>query len=650
MCGITGCFSLRKDCRIVENGILDDMMKEIRHRGPDESGKFIDHNIALGHQRLSIIDLSSGQQPLCNEDGTIQVIFNGEIYNYIELREMLINKGHSFKTKSDTEVIPHLYEEFGKDFPNHMNGNFSIALWDSNREKLFLLRDRVGIRPLFYAHKDGYLIFGSEMKSIFKFPGISGELDPVGLEQIFTIWSNIPPQTPFKDIKELAPGSIMECSSDGETTEKYWRYNFPDKDDYDIKSSEFYKQKVKEELHKAVELRLRSDVPVASYLSGGIDSSVVAALVKKHHNNNLITFSVAFKDNDFDESSYQKEMVDYLGTDHRMVYADYNSIGAKFSDVVRYAERPTIRTAPSPLLILSGLVRENGIKVVLTGEGADEVFGGYNIFREDKVRRFWARQPDSKIRPNLLAKLYPYVARSNNAFWQGFFKKGLTDVDDPYYSHRIRWNNTSWLLRYFADDFSNKFDAQKNVYGPLEDYLDKDMGRWHPFCKAQYLEMSLFMSGYLLNTQGDRMMMGNSVEGRFPFLDHNVIEFASTIPPEFKCKILEEKYLIKNSFTDYVPDRIAKRPKQPYRAPIAKCFLSKDVDNLSASMLEEKTVEDFGIFKKQGVDLLKKKFDKDDGASLSEKDNMAVAAIISTQLLNHYFGKKKGEKINVKRV
>ncbi len=640
MCGITGCFSTRNDCRSLRNGVLQEMMDSIHHRGPDEDGQYFDQKIALGHKRLSIIDLSGGQQPLSNEDGSIQIVFNGEIYNYIELREMLINKGHSFKTKSDTEVIPHLYEEYGLDFPSHMNGNFSIALWDSNKEKLILLRDRVGIRPLFYAKVNGNLVFSSEMKSLFKFPGISSDLDPAGLEQVFTIWANIPPQTPFKDIKELAPGTLMVCDSEGEKSTKYWSFKFPNKNDYEVKDKKFYIERVREELHKAVELRLRSDVPVASYLSGGIDSSIVAALVKKHHNNNLITFSVAFKDKNFDESSYQKTMVDYLGTDHRMVYADYESIGRKFSDVVRFAERPTIRTAPAPLLILSELVRENGIKVVLTGEGADEVFGGYNIFREDKVRRFWARQPDSAIRPMLLAKLYPYVARSNNAFWQGFFKKGLTDIDDPYYSHRIRWNNTSWLLRYFTDEYSSGFNPEKNVFGPLEDYLDKDMMKWDPFCRAQYLEMSIFMSGYLLNTQGDRMMMGNSVEGRFPFLDHNVIELASTIPPEFKCRLLEEKFLIKNSFTDYVPEEIAKRPKQPYRAPIAKCFLSKETNNISSQMLDDEKINDYGIFRKQGVDLLKKKFDKDAGESLSEKDNMAVAAIISTQLLKHHFGNK----------
>lgn len=640
MCGVTGCYSAHKDCRSLKDGTLARMMNAIHHRGPDQAGSYYDKEVALGHLRLSIIDLSGGAQPLGNEDNSVQVIFNGEIYNYIELREKLITKGHRFRTKSDTEVIPHLYEEYGIDFPTHMAGNFSIALWDSNCKKLFLLRDRVGIRPLFYTECGGYTIFASEMKSLFAFPGVSAELDPAGLEQIFTIWANIPPYTPFKGIKELPPGSMMEISESGRIIRQYWKHSFPGEREYEYKSFEYYKERTREELHKAVELRLRSDVPVASYLSGGIDSSIVAALVKKHHNNNLITFSVVFKDAEFDESSYQKTMVDYLGTDHKMVYADYDSIAESFGDVVRFAERPTIRTAPAPLLILSKLVRDNGIKVVLTGEGADEVFGGYNIFREDKIRRFWARQPNSVIRPRLLEKLYPYVAHGSNAFWQAFFKKGLAETNDPYYSHRIRWGNTVSLLRYFNNDIAREFNAEKNVFGPLQNYLDPQMMRWHPFCRAQYLEMSIFMSGYLLNTQGDRMLMGNSVEGRFPFLDHNLMEFAATIPPSFKCRVLEEKYLLKRSFTDYVPESIAKRPKHPYRAPIAKCFLSPNAQSLSARMLDKETVERNGIFNYAGIDILKKKFEKNGGSVFSEKDNMAIAGIISTQLLKHHFVKE----------
>jgi asparagine synthase (glutamine-hydrolysing) len=296
-----------------------------------------------------------------------------------------------------------------------------------------------------------------------------------------------------------------------------------------------------------------------------------------------------------------------------------------------------MRTAPAPLLRLSGLVRDNGIKVVLTGEGADEIFGGYNIFREDKVRRFWARQPDSTWRPSLLSRLYGYIGRDpkTEAFWRLFFRKDLENTSDPYYSHRRRWDNASQIKRAFAPDFRAQMQDEDTMVGELEAYLDPGREHWHPMCRAQYLEMTMFMSCYLLNTQGDRMLMGNSVEGRVPFLDHRLIELAARIPPKLKLRVLEEKYILKQAFADIVPKTITARPKQPYRAPISSSFAGGQ-DSLVHQLLGREALERSGFANASAVEKLLVK-GATIGTAPSERDEMALATIASLQLLQHLF-------------
>jgi asparagine synthase (glutamine-hydrolysing) len=296
-----------------------------------------------------------------------------------------------------------------------------------------------------------------------------------------------------------------------------------------------------------------------------------------------------------------------------------------------------IRTAPAPLYLLSGLVRNNNIKVVLTGEGSDEILGGYDIFKEDKVRRFWAKNPDSQWRAKLLSSLYPDVTRNPRAerFWQFFFKKGLTETDNTYYSHKIRWDNTSQIKNFFSDQYKESFSNDR-LFQELDACIDPDIKRWHPLCRAQYLEASLFMSGYLLSSQGDRMMMGHSVEGRFPFLDHNVIEFASTIPPKYKIKVLNEKYILKKAYEDILPTSIVNRYKQPYRAPISNCFHNRN--NTASQMLSKPAIKETGFFNIEIIKSLMKKMDE--GKNISERDDMSLIGIISLQLLYHHFIEK----------
>jgi asparagine synthase (glutamine-hydrolysing) len=636
VCGIAGI--LHQERRATDKDALRRMTRALTHRGPDEEGYHEEPGIGLGHRRLSIIDLSTGQQPLCNEDGSIWVTFNGEIFNYVELREDLELRGHQFKTRSDTETLVHLYEEKGLDLVDHLNGQFAFAIWDRNRRRLVLARDRVGIRPLFYSTLgDGTVLFGSEMKALLAHGAIRAEIDPVAVGQVASLWVTVPPRTSFKNIQELGPGRILVFEEGRRSERRYWQHRFPKEHEYEERSFEYWSGEVRQLMQDAVRLQLRSDVPVATYLSGGLDSSIISALVKRYHINDLVTFSVSFSDGAFDEREFQQQMVRHLETDHRVIEVGSDDIGSAFSDVVWYAERPMMRTAPGPLLRLAGLVREKGIKVVLTGEGADEIFGGYNIFREDKVRRFWARNPESRWRSLLLSRLYGYIKRDlkAEAFWRLFFRPGLENLDDRYYSHRIRWNNSAQMKRLFAPDYRAQFQNQEALMAEVDAYLDPSWADWHPMCRAQYLEMTLFMSCYLLNSQGDRMMMAHSVEGRVPFLDHRLIELAAAIPPKFKMRSLEEKFVLKRTFADLIPPSIANRPKKPFRAPIANCFMPGQ-KNLGAELLTKEELNKTGF---ANADAFGKLIEKAAAAGgvLSERDEMVVATMASLQLLNHHF-------------
>ena len=637
MCGIAGIFHTNSG-RAADLGVLTAMVDRLRHRGPDERGYHVDGSIGLGQCRLSIIDLEGGRQPVFNENRSVAVILNGEIFNYLELRDMLEARGHRFYTKSDTEVLVHCYEEFGLDFLGVLNGQFALALWDEKERRLVLARDRLGIRPLFYAPlRGGGLVFASEVKALLSHPQVQARIDPAGVEQVFTTWVTVPPRTVFEGIFELPPASLMVATPEKTVTKRYWQLHFPRCDELEERPLEYYCRRLEELLDSAVALRLRADVPVASYLSGGIDSSIISTIAKQKYNSGLKTFSVVFSDPHYDERTYQYEMVKHLGTRHVSVDVDIEKIGASFADVVYYAEKPLVRTAPAPLFLLSDLVRRNNIKVVLTGEGADEFFGGYNIFKEDKIRRFWAESPKSRIRPLLLLSLYPYIDKDprTGAFWQMFFKKGLSETEDMFYSHRIRWQNTSSTHLYFSDQFRSSFSKER-VMGEIEGFVDHEIKNWHPLCRAQYLEAMLFMSGYLLSSQGDRMMMGHSVEGRFPFLDHRVVEFSTTIPPKYKMRVLNEKYILKQAFRHMIPHSVLNREKQPYRAPVSQCFRNREC--LGAQVLTAEAVSKAGYFDPLRVKSL---MDKVSVPRLnpSARDDMALVGIASLQLLHHHFVK-----------
>jgi len=639
MCGIAGGTKFYSS-KSIDIRILGNMLESIRYRGPDECGIYNAQNVMLGNVRLSIIDIQSGQQPLCNASGDIWIAYNGEVFNYIELREELIKKGYSFKTQSDTEVIVLLYEEYGVDFFNKLNGQFAISIWDKRREELILARDRMGIRPLFYTKQNNELFFASEIKAFLQHPDLHLKISARALSQIFTFWTTVSSDTAFENVYQLPPGSYMICSKDKFEIKNYWKLDFAKENQYlDINFNEAVEQ-FNEILKDAVKIRLRADVPVAAYLSGGLDSTVTTSLIREVVPDMLQTFSIGFEEREYDESHYQNLASNYFKTNHTSFKIKNEEIAENFPRVVWHSEMPLLRTSPVPMFALSKKVHEKNIKVVITGEGADELLGGYNIFKEAKIRHFWAKEPKSNLRPLLLKKLYPYIPQIQNANAQTlrfFFGYKLSETASPVYSHLLRWNNGNHIKKYFSKELKEEI----NGYYPVDDLINKLNDKFVDYDylgKAQWLEMNIFMSGYLLSSQGDRMGMANSIEGRYPFLDHRLIEFCAKLNPEYKLKGLDEKFLLKKMAEDRIPKEILKRSKQAYRAPIQNSFLSEQADYVK-EIFDERNLKNSGLFNEQ---LSKKLLDKfTEGKNISEVDNMALTAIISSSLLQNMFEKRE---------
>jgi len=631
MCGISGLLKL--DGGRADPNLLGRMIATLQHRGPDASGVHASGIVGLAHARLSIIDLHSGAQPMSSADGRLWITFNGEIFNYIELREELISKGHSFVTRSDTEVILNAYREYGEDCVNHFNGQWAFAIWDTTEQTLFLSRDRSGVRPLFYTQTRESFVFASEIKALFACPEVPREIDPYGMDQIFTFWAPIPPRTTFKNIFQLPPAHSLTVKGSDVRVHQYWSISYK----RDGNSCNGNEPRIAEELlhllQDATRIRLRSDVPVGAYLSGGIDSTLTTALVRRLAGDRLRSFSIAFEDAEFDESSYQQEASSFLGTQHSKVSCSHVDIAQVFPQVIRHTEQPILRTAPVPMFLLSQLVHESGFKVVLTGEGADEVLGGYDIFKEAKIRRFWASNLESKWRPLLLKRLYPYLQdfqRQSAANLKHFFRVTPEDLASPLFSHLPRWELTARLKLLFSADFRaeiGKYDA----LGEVEDALPPEFSSWSHFAQAEHLEAKYFLPGYLLSSQGDRMAMAHSVEGRYPFLDYRVVEFAAKLPVHLKMKVLNEKYLLKLACQGLIPGSILARRKQPYRAPDGRCFFGASAPSYVPELLSPCAIKKNGIFDAQAVSGLVNKFRA--GKASSVKDDMALVGVLSTQLL-----------------
>ncbi len=644
MCGIGGIVALSAAAAGPTREELVSMAFALRHRGPDQTGVLCDGPAGLAHTRLSIIDLGGGRQPMLDASGRFSLSYNGEIFNYVELREELRACGRVFATESDTEVVLQAWLEWGEAALERFDGQFAFALWDSAEQKLVLARDRLGVRPVYVCEHRGRVYFASEVKAIFAAdPSIPRALDVHGLDETFTFWTVLAPRSVFAGVQELPPGCVRTYDvRGGRTHEHAWfELSFARGEDRAFRGTiEDATEAVRDVLERAVRLRmLRADVPVGAYLSGGLDSGVIAALAARAAPR-FATFSLRFDDAEYDEGGYQALVARELGTDHHEVHVRREDIAEAFADVVEHAERPLLRTAPAPLFLLARRVREAGMKVVVTGEGADEIFAGYDLFREGKVRRFWAKHPASAARPRLLERLYPYLARSpvaQEAMARRFFGRELERAREPGFAHGTRWHTTSAVKRLFSADVRAAL-ATADAHRAFVGSLPRALASWTPLAQDQWIEIKTLLSGYLLSSQGDRMAMAHSVEGRFPFLGRDVVELASRLPDEFKLRVLDEKHVLKRVARGLVPEPIIARKKQPYRAPDALAFVTGKGRALAEDLLAPSAVARAGVLDPSAVErLLGKCIAQAGSGQLSNADNMALVGAISTQILHERF-------------
>jgi asparagine synthase (glutamine-hydrolysing) len=632
MCGICGIVTPDGPADL---DLLRRMTARLHHRGPDGHGYVRDHHAALGHTRLSIIDVAGGAQPMGSDDGSLWLTFNGEIFNYIEVREQLRGLGHRFRTESDTEVVLRAWQQWGRGCFSRFNGQWALALWDRRERRLVLSRDRLGIRPLYYTRTRDAFLFASEVKALFADPAVERGFDPAGLEQTFTYWSPIAPRTAFRGVGQLPPGHVAVLDARGFSSEPYWSMAFPERGREQRQDLEENTAALRERVIEATRLRfLRSDVPVGAYLSGGIDSAVTAAVITRYTDSPVDTYSLRFSDPEYDEGPYQKEMAATLGSRHRDVVISPADIGAVFPQVVAHTETPILRAAPAPLFLLARLVAESGHKVVVTGEGADEMLAGYDLFREARVRQFWARDPASAGRYRAAGLLYPWMARSPGAapaFARSFFGRNL-DPADPALSHRPRWDSTAVLQRLLTAELRESIAQADGL--DLVASMPPGSEAWDPLSRAQWLEATTLLPGYILSSQGDRMAMAHGVEGRFPFLDRDVVQLANALPPWQKLFGLDEKHILKRAFADLVPEAILNRPKQPYRAPDAASFFADTRQDWFDHVTSPDAVRAAGVFDPALVAGLVAKCTRTGGERMSNTDNMRILAVVSTQLLH----------------
>ena len=633
MCGIAGL--IKTDGVVADRQLLARMLAVIAHRGPDGSGIWSDGQAALGHVRLSIIDPVGGGQPMCNEDGTLWITFNGEIFNYVELMATLESRGHQFRTRCDTEVILHAFEEYGPRCVEQFNGQWSFVIWDTRQRTVFASRDRLGVRPFFFTRTDQEFLFASEVKALLQSPRVRPSLDLTSLDQLFTFWTPLAGRTMFTGIDELAPGHNLFFEAGRVLITRYWHPDYPTTEMAPAQGQ--HVEDLQARLVDAVRLRLRSDVPVGAYLSGGLDSSLTSALIRQFTDASLTTFSVTFDDPEFDESHFQQEVSRYIGTQHRAIACGGEEIGRVFPDVGWHTEKPLLRTAPAPLYLLAQHVKNSGHKVVITGEGADEMLGGYDLFKEAKVRRFWARQPESTARPRLLDRLYPYLPglqAQSSQYRQAFFKARPQDLLSPFFSHLPRWEMTAQIKRFYSKQTRDSLQG----YSAADEFasrLPRNFAKWAPLSQAQYLETVCLLPGYILSSQGDRMSMAHGVEGRFPFLDVRVVELAAQLPPRLKLQGLNEKHILKQVAQGFVPESVRQRSKQPYRAPDACSFFGTAAKRFEfgyvRDLLSPDRINRDGVFHAPAVEKLVAKAEQ--GALSGTRDNMALVGILSTQLL-----------------
>ncbi len=589
MCGITGIVDVEGRGRI-DRELLVAMSNTLAHRGPDDWGLHMESSLGFAFRRLSIIDLTSGNQPIYNEDKSVVVVCNGEIYNHLELRDMLEAKGHRFYTRCDVEVLVHLFEELGTAFLNRLNGQFAFAIRDGKSGDIFLARDHVGIAPLFWTLTDGLFLFASEIKALLKHPAVKREVDLTALDQVFSFPGMVSPRTMFKGIHALEPGHTLTVKNGGIETREYWDLDYPQASDIaDGRPESHYLEQLEELLGRAVAYRLQADVPVGFYLSGGMDSSLVAAMIHRLHPEKRHSFSIGFDQPEIDERRYQRLMVEQVKSIHHEVLFGWEDIGNRLRQAVYHGECPLKESYDTCSLALSELVRRSGIKVVLTGEGSDELFAGYVGYRFDLERPDLGFDEDAdpvaaalerEIRENLWGDPDLLYERSQFEF---------REIKQALYSHGV----------------NERFEEFDCVRQGLVD-RGKLRGR-HPLHKRSYLDFKLRLSDHLLADHGDRVAFANSVEARYPFLDIDVVEFARTVPPRLLVSGSTEKFIVKRLAARYLAEQITRREKFAFVAPGSPYLLKQDIEWIN-DCLSRETIKRQGYFNPDTIERLKKMY------------------------------------------
>lgn len=587
MCGFAGYIDLWNK-RQPREDILHRMADTIVHRGPDSAGYFTDEYAGLGFRRLSIVDLEGGNQPILNEDGSIVLVCNGEIYNHRELRTVLEHKGHRFRTNSDVEVLLHLYEEEGSDLVSRINGQFAFVIYDKKERVLFLARDHFGISPLYYTTVDGFFIFASEAKALLEHPVVGREIDLTGLDQILSFPGLISPRTIFKGIESLKSGHCVTVKAGSVRVTEYWDLNYPRIGDisYD-KPESYYVDHLSGLFEQAVRYRLQADVPVGFYLSGGLDSSMVAAMIKKVSPDiTRHSFSIGFTDNEICESKYQRMMAEHVGSEHHEITFDWAEIAGRFTEMIYHCESPVKESFNTCSMALSESARNANIKVVLAGEGADELFAGYMGYRFDQfgLRDSAPCDLDTILEEEIRERLWG----DRDIFYE-VDQYPLRDIKRALYSPGV----------------SSHFDRFESINFDLVN-KDRIEGR-HFLHQRSYLDCKLRLSDHLLSEHGDRMALANSVEGRYPFLDIDLVEFSTLIPPDLKLNGFTEKYILKKAAAGLVPEEIIHREKFGFRAPGTPYLLQQNIEWIR-DVLSYDRIKRQGYFDPDVVEGLKTKY------------------------------------------
>jgi asparagine synthase (glutamine-hydrolysing) len=590
MCGICGIISENRKVDFEEIKKMNDLLI---HRGPDEEGFFLENNVALAMRRLSIIDLKTGKQPIFNETQDKVIVFNGEIYNFYNLKKELINKGHIFKTNSDTETIIHLYEEYGKNFVKYLRGMFAIAIWDRREKKLILVRDRLGKKPLFYYYDSNFFLFSSEINPILSFKNISLSINLKALDMYLTLQYIPAPYTIYNEIKKLEMSSILEFSNGKISIEKYWE--IPKKTE-NISYNDA-KEKLKQIVEEAVKLRLVSDVEVGAFLSGGIDSSIVVAIMSKYSNKKVKTFSIGFKEEKFNELAYARQVAKMYSTDHYEFIVEEELTDIIDNLIVNYGE-PFADPSAIPSYYVSKIASRY-LKVTLNGDGGDENFAGYRRYVALKIIENIKRYTPQFIIKTMdeISKILPEKNAPFNKVW--LFRKFLKSIENKELLRSYISTVSFFDLPEKEEIKSNKFKSLTSTelpYNYLKNFFDVDGDL---IKKMTYTDFNSYLPECLMMKM-DIASMANSLETRSPLLDHILVEFTQTLPSNYKMKFLETKYIFKDTFKEMLPNQIKRRKKMGFSIPLGTWMRQKLKKKFEERCLSEKAFKS-GLFQKEKI-------------------------------------------------